>query len=440
MFEHKLGRTAVAALKPNPANARTHSQRQIKQVAASIERFGFINPVLVDDELMIIAGHARVEAAKLLAMEDVPTLTLSHLNADEQRAYQVADNRLAELARWDHKKLAIELKGLTDLQFELGAIGFVTAEIDHILETAADADPDGRDAPEDAVHSAPDAPVTRLGDLWRLGPHRLICADARDLEAYAALLGDERADVVFTDPPYNVPIDGFVGGKGKVKHEDFAMGCGEMSEAEFEAFLAATLGPAAEHLKDGAIAFVCMDWRHMRELLNVGAKVFDALKNLCVWTKSNGGMGSLYRSQHELVFVFKRGESPHQNNVELGRHGRNRTNVWAYAGANTFKQGRDAELAMHPTVKPVALVQDALKDVTARNAIVLDPFGGSGSTLIAADKSGRRARLIEIDPAYCDVIITRYEAYSGKRATLAATDASFDEIAAERRAPATTAE
>lgn len=436
MFEQKIERAPTLALRPSPGNARTHSKRQIRQIAASIERFGFVNPVLINDDFTIIAGHGRVEAAKLLGMEAVPALRLSHLNATEQRAYMIADNRLADLAGWDHELRAIELKSLDELGFDLGAIGFEIGELDILLENAAEADPEGRDAPEDAVPIAPAAPVTRFGDLWRLGPHRLICADARDVKAYSELLGDGLADVLFTDPPYNVPIDGFVGGKGKVKHKDFAMGCGEMSEAEFEAFLASTLGPAALHMKDGAIAFVCMDWRHMRELLNVGAKVFDALKNLCVWTKSNGGMGSLYRSQHELVFVFKRGESPHQNNVELGRHGRNRTNVWAYAGANTFKQDRDVELAMHPTVKPVALVQDALKDVTARNAIVLDPFGGSGSTLIAADKSGRRARLIEIDPAYCDVIIARYEAYSGKRATLAATGASFEEIAAARRAPA----
>jgi DNA modification methylase len=239
---------------------------------------------------------------------------------------------------------------------------------------------------------------------------------------------------MFTDPPYNVPIDGFVAGKGKVRHRTFAMGCGEMTEAEFEGFLACTLGPAAKHLKDGAIAFVCMDWRHMKEMCAAGAQVFDELKNVCVWTKTNGGMGSLYRSQHEFVFVFKRGSASHSNNVELGRFGRNRTNVWSYPGANAFKQGRDAELAMHPTVKPVALIQDALKDVSGRGDVVLDPFGGSGSTLIAGERCGRSARLIELDPAYCDVILQRYQAYTGKQAMLAARGITFEETANERQA------
>lgn len=426
MFETKLERAPVGELKPYARNARTHSARQIEQIAASIRRFGFTNPVLVGDDLTILAGHGRVEAAKLLGLSDVPIVRLSHLNEAERRAYVIADNRLAETAGWDREILALELQGLVDLQFDVGVIGYEAAQVDLILDAATEASPKSRDKEEDVVPAPPQSAVTRPGDIWVLGRHRVTCADARDKPAYARLLGGETADVMFTDPPYNVPIDGFVGGNGKVKHRSFEMGCGEMSEAEFEGFLASTLGPAAENMKDGAIAFVCMDWRHMKELRVAGLQVFDELKNLCVWTKTNGGMGSLYRSQHELVFVFKRGNAPHSNNVELGRFGRNRTNVWSYAGANVFKEGRDDELAMHPTVKPVGLIVDALKDVSDRGGVVLDPFGGSGSTLIAAERCGRTARLIEIDPTYCDVIIARFQAYTGKDATLASTGQTFD--------------
>jgi DNA modification methylase len=434
LFETKLERTPIAALKPYPANARTHSKRQIKQIAASIEKFGFTNPVLVDDDLMILAGHGRVQAAKLLGLEEIPIVRISHLSEADKRAYVLADNQLALKAGWDRETLAIELQGLIDLNFDVGVIGFEVAEVDLILDTAREANPNARAAPEDAIPAPARQAVTRLGDIWRLGRHRLICADARDPAAYAAFMSDEQADIVFTDPPYNVPIDGFVGGKGRAERREFAMASGEMSKAEFATFLTATLDPAAHQCRDGAIAFVCMDWRHMSELLAAGAAVFDELKNVCVWTKSNGGMGSLYRSQHELVFVFKKGAGAHVNNVELGRFGRNRTNVWPYAGANSFKQGRDDELAMHPTVKPVALVEDAIKDVSDRGALVLDPFGGSGSTLVAAERCGRSARLIELDPLYCDVIVRRFETYTGKRATLAGADRDFEDIAAARAA------
>mgnify|MGYP002622116113 CR=1 FL=1 len=428
-----LERAPLAALKPYPSNARTHSKRQIEQIARSIERFGFVNPVLVSDDLEIVAGHGRVAAAKQLGLTEAPIVKLSHLSAAERRAYVIADNRLAELAGWDRDTLAIELQALTELEFEIEAIGFETAEIDLVLSQAADADPTPAPALENAVPPPPDRPVTQLGDVWEIGRHALICADARDPDAYHVLMDGAAAGVIFTDPPYNVPIDGFVGGKGKVKHRDFAMGVGEMSPEAFERFLHETLGLAAANARDGSIAFVCMDWRHLGETLAAGADVFDALKNICVWTKSNAGMGSLYRSQHELVLVFKRGTAAHVNNVALGKYGRNRSNVWAYAGVNAFGAARDAELAMHPTVKPVALIADAIQDVSRRGDIVLDPFAGSGSTLIAAEKCGRIARLIEIDPVYCDVIVRRFEDYTGKTAIHAATGMSFDDIANQRQ-------
>jgi DNA modification methylase len=417
----------TADLRPYAHNARTHSKRQIAQIADSIRRFGFTNPVLVSGDGEIIAGHGRVEAAKQLGMTEVPTLALDHLTAAERRAYVLADNKLALNAGWDQEMLAIELQGLIDLEFEVELTGFSLAEIDLVLDHAAQssvvgASTDGATDPtDDAVPALLDNAVSRPGDLWQLGRHRLICGDARVPETYTRLLGSEVVDLVFTDPPYNVPIDGHVSGLGAVKHREFAFASGEMSESQFTAFLTESLGSMAARCRDGAIAFVCMDWRHMRELLSAGHAVFSELKNLCVWNKTNGGMGAFYRSKHELVFVWKVGTAPHTNTFGLGDTGRYRTNVWDFAGISSMSASRQDELEMHPTVKPVALIADAIKDCSRRGEIVLDGFGGSGSTLIAAEKTGRVARLIEVDPAYCDTILRRYQAYTGKQPMLLAS-------------------
>lgn len=425
-------------LKPYARNARTHSKAQVRQIARSIERFGFTNPALISDANEIIAGHGRVAAAKLLGHEVVPCLRLSHLGEAERRAYLLADNKLAEQAGWDRRVLATELQGLIDLGFEVELTGFSLAEIDLVLDDVLEGDPAAREAPEDAApSSSPSAGgVTRRGDLWLLDRHRLLCADAREAASFAALLGGEEAggevaDLVFTDPPYNVPIQGHVSGLGPARHREFAMAAGEMSPEAFTCFLTGTLGHAARRCRDGAIAFVCMDWRHMGELLAAGTEVFSELKNLCVWNKSNGGMGTFYRSKHELVFVYKVGRAPHVNTFGLGDTGRYRTNVWDYAGVNTFKADRADELRLHPTVKPVALVADAIRDCSRRGGLVLDPFGGSGTTLIAAEKTGRCARLIELDPAYCDAILARYRAVTG-RVPVLADGRDFEAVAEER--------
>ncbi len=300
--------------------------------------------------------------------------------------------------------------------------------------------PDGADASiEDTIppyrHDGP--AVTQPGDLWVLGRHRLICADARDAGSYAALLGDEAVDLMCTDPPYNVPIDGHVCGSGRIRHRNFAMGVGEMNKDQFTRFLVDTLGLAAARCRDGAIAYVFMDWRHMGELLNAGEQVFSELKNLCIWNKTNGGMGTFYRSKHELIFVFKVGTAQHVNTFGLGETGRYRTNVWEYAGVNSFREGRLDDLELHPTVKPVDLVADAIKDCSRRRAVILDPFGGSGTTMVAAQKSGRLGRLIEYDPAYCDVILQRFEAMTGTSAILARTGQTFEDGAAASTQPET---
>jgi len=405
------------SLRPYAGNARTHSPKQLRQIADSINRFGFVNPILIDAEGDIIAGHGRLAAAKLLGLPEVPVLPVTHLTPAEKRAYILADNRLAEKAGWDQEILAIELQALIDFDFEVELTGFELAQIDLILDE--DRARKSQTEPEAANFVPPlpaGPPITQPGDLWRLGAHRLICGDARDPQALAKLLGGDVVDMIFTDPPYNVEVDGHVGGLGKVKHREFAFASGEMSQTEFTTFLRDAMSPGAARCRAGAIAYVCMDWRHMREMLAAGDSVFDELKNLCVWNKTNGGMGSFYRSKHELVFVWKVRPGRHVNSFGLGDTGRYRTNVWDYAGVNTFSASRSEDLAMHPTVKPVALIGDAIRDCSKRGDIILDMFGGSGSTLIAADLAGRQARLIEYDPGYCDVIVARWEKLSGKTA------------------------
>jgi len=424
---HTIVYRPPAALKPYTRNARTHSKKQVRQIAASIERFGFVNPVLVGKDGEIIAGHGRVEAAKLLGLAAVPTLLIDHLTEAERRAYVLADNKLALNAGWDKELLAIELQGLIDLEFDVELTGFSLAEIDFALEDARESRTDAKDTSEDEVPGLADFPVTRAGDLWQLGNHCLFCGDARDAAAFSRLLGNEQADLVFTDPPYNVKVDGHVCGSGQVKHREFAFAAGEMSEADFTRFLSETLGNAAGAMRNGAIAFVCMDWRHMGELLAAGRQCFTEMKNLVVWNKTNGGMGTFYRSRHELIFVFKQGEAPHTNSFGLGETGRYRTNVWDYAGISSLGAGRAEELAMHPTVKPVALVADAIRDCSRRGEIVLDCFAGSGSTLIAAQKTGRKARLIEYDPLYCDTIVRRWQIFTGKQAVHLSSGECFED-------------
>jgi DNA modification methylase len=420
-------------LKPYCRNARTHSPKQIAEIAASIKAFGFNNPVLIDKADGIVAGHGRVEAAKLLGLPTVPTIRLEHLTEVQKRAYILADNKLAEKAGWDREILAIELQNLMELEleFDISATGFELPEIDVLIdelkEKPAKADP------ADEVPLVEGPPVTRLGDIWQIGPHRLICGDSTAPENYVLLLAGEKAQLVFTDPPYNVPIEGHVSGLGAVKHREFAMASGEMTEAEFTTFLAKIFDNLIEVSVDGAIHFICMDWRHIGEVMAAACGRYADFKNLCVWAKTNGGMGSLYRSQHELVCAFKVGTAPHINNVELGKHGRYRTNVWTYAGANAFGATRDEDLASHPTVKPVALVADAILDCSIRRSIVLDAFAGSGTTLVAAHKTGRRGYGIELDPLYCDVILKRLTKIAKIEAVLSATGQTFSEVARERQ-------
>jgi DNA modification methylase len=418
----------IQDLKINPANARTHSKYQIRQIANSIKGFGFTNPVLVDKNNLLVAGHGRLEAAKILEMAQVPTIRLEDLSPDQLRAYALSDNRIAERAGWNNDALAIELQHLLtiDSNFDVTITGFEIPEIDLLLSTSQE-QPD----PDDSfVVSERTKAISKPGSLWQLGRHRILCGNSLDQETYSRLLGAKRANVVFVDPPYNVPIAGNVSGNGSVRHKDFKMASGEMSEFEFASFLTSSCRLLARYSESGSVHFVCMDWRHASELISAGKQVYDCLLNVCVWVKNNGGMGSFYRSRHEWVFVFRNGKEKHRNNVQLGRFGRNRTNVWEYPTINSLSKTGDEGnlLALHPTVKPVALVADAQLDCSAPGDVVLDAFLGSGSTLVAAERTGRLCYGIDLDPVYVDTAIKRWQRYTGDHAIDATSGKRFDDM------------
>ena len=428
---------AIDQLKPDPANPRRHSKKQIRQIANSIKAFGFNVPVLVDADLNVIAGHGRLAAGRELGMTEVPTLCLDHLTPAQARAFMIADNRLTEIATWDDRLLAQQLNDLSllGLDFSIEVTGFEMGEID--LRIASLEEMPDTDDPADAVPKLlARPPLSKVGDLWLVGRHRLLCGSALDTDAYAALMDKEHAAMIFTDPPYNVPIDGHASGLGVIRHRPFPMASGEMDETEYTAFLAQACRNLAAFSADGSIHFVCMDWRHLDELMAAGREAYGELKNVCVWVKDNAGMGSLYRSQHEFVLVFKHGRGSHHNNVQLGQFGRNRSNVWRYPGVNSFARcGEEGNLlALHPTVKPVAMVADAMLDCSARGEIVLDAFLGSGTTVIAAERTGRRGYGLELDPAYVDTIIRRWQTLTGGSARHAVSGRSFDHLVAQAEA------
>jgi len=401
------------ALRPDPRNPRVHGKRHIKQLAGSMAAFGFNIPIAVDEDNQVIAGHGRLAAAKLLKLTSVPTICLSHLDEQARLAYLVADNRLNDLSSWNSDGLAGIMVELSDaeLSFDLNAVGFSVAEIDLMAAMPVERDKDDALPPEGPT-------VAQAGEIYELGDHVVICASALDPEVYRRLMGRYVADMIFGDPPYNVPIRGHVSGLGKVKHREFKQGVGEQTESQFISFLERSMRNAAEWSRDGSLHMWAMDWRHLHELTVAARAVYTEQINLCVWSKNNAGMGSFYRSQHELFAVWRKGTIRHRNNIELGRFGRSRSNVWSYPGANSFGRASDEGnlLHAHPTVKPVALVADAILGSTKRGDIVLDPFLGSGSTLIACEKVSRRCRGIELDPAYVDLIIRRWQRWSGEKA------------------------
>ena len=421
----------VDTLKSAKTNPRTHSKKQVHQVANSILEFGFTNPILIDESENIIAGNGRVLAAKSLEITSVPTIRLEHMTKAQKQAYLIADNKLAENAGWDESLLALELEALTelDLDFDVTLTGFEMAEIDVLIE----AHQHENDTDDILPQIEPNTPiVSQPDDLWLIGEHRLLCGDATRSSNFKKLMNGKQAQLIFTDPPYNVPIDGHVCGSGTIKHREFEMASGEMTSTEFDTFLTSVMKNLATYSTNGSIHYICMDWRHISEVLIAGNKIYTDFKNLCIWNKTNGGMGSLYRSKHELVFVFKSGTKPHINNVELGKFGRYRTNVWDYEGVNTLDANRREELALHPTVKPVAMVADAIQDCSNRKHIVLDCFSGSGTTLLAAEKTGRYGYGMELDPHYVDITLMRLKETFGLDAIHEETGLDFDTLKLNR--------
>jgi DNA modification methylase len=410
---------------------RRHTRRQINKLSKNIDRFGFLVPVIVDANGVLITGHGRIEAARQLGLARVPAIRATHLTTEELRAFAIADNRLAELSDWDRDVLKSELGFLVSLDFDLDMdlTGFEMPEIEIILADGEDQAVE--DADDDPVPLGAQ-PVTRLGDVWVStdGTTTIVCGDSRSEETYRLLLGEEQADVIVTDPPYNLAINGFVSGNGKAQRREFHEASGEMSDAEFRLFLTDILRLYGQFGKDGSLHYVFMDWRNIDLLIGVGRDVYQAFVNLGVWRKTTGGMGGLYRSAHELCAIFKKGDGPHINNVQLGRFGRNRSNVWTHQGANTFRKGRDADLAAHPTVKPVELIKDIITDASHLNGLVLDAFLGSGTTLLAARRTGRRGAGIEIDPLYVDISIRRIQQATGAKFVLRETGEAFDDRAA----------
>ena len=418
----------LADLVLDSRNPRQHSQKQVLQIADSIREFGFIAPLVIDHSSQVVIGHGRALAAKQLRMPEVPVIELRHLSATQLKALRLADNKIAQNAHWDERLLGeqfSELKAL-DLEFDIETTGFSTQEIDLTIQNLS-----LTSAPVDERGSITGVPVSRLGDLWLLDGHRVLCGDATSKLSFERLMQAELAQLVFVDPPYNVRVHGHVSGKGRTRHREFAQASGELNSTEFINFLTVCCELLVDFSIDGSIHFVCMDWRHSEELLAAGTRAYSELKNINVWVKSNAGMGSLYRSQHEFVFVFKSGCAPHINNIALGKHGRSRTNVWNYPSASTSARKGDDLLALHPTAKPVPMAMDAILDCSDRGGVVLDAFLGSGTTLLASERTGRRCCAMELDSLYVDTAIRRWQNLTGRVARRDSDEKSFREIEAE---------
>jgi len=420
----KVEDVSIDLLKPHPNRARVHSRAQIRKIQLGIRAYGIMKPILVGPGMVIISGHAVVEAAKREGYKELPVICVADLTPDLLRAYMHADNRLAEDGEWNNDVLKIEFEHFIKIpDFDLEVVGFELPEIDIALQQpSTDGDP------VDLVPPVTATAISKPGDLWILGRHHILCGDARDPSALALLCDGKQAAVVFCDPPYNVPIQGHVCGNGKSRHQEFAMAAGEMSVEEFTSFLITCLNNLARSSLASSVHFICMDWRHLGELLAAGREVYDAMLNLCIWEKDKPGLGSFYRSQHELIAVFKAGKGTPRNNVQLGRFGRNRSNVWHYPSASTTsrKPGEENVLSFHPTVKPVALIADALLDSSVRGEIVLDSFVGSGSTLLAAERVGRICYGMEYEGRYVDLAIRRWQRLTGEQARHAVTGETFD--------------
>lgn len=401
----------IDALHPYPKHARRHPAGKLKKIVKSIQDIGLIMPVVVDEANVILSGHLRVAAFQTLGLQSIAAIPVRHLSRDQKAAFVLHANRIVEEGTWDRGVLKEELAFLVDINcaLDLETTGFDIGEID----LAIGADDESEDEPQ--VPLPPTEPITQPGDVWILGEHRLLCGDCLNPENWTRLMRGERARTCITDPPFNVNIQGHVSSKG---HAEFAMASGEMTPDEFTKFLGTALKNAIDCTQDGGLHLIAMDHGHLRELFAAADTLYGDYLNMIVWAKTNAGMGSFYRSRHELFLLYKVGKASHVNNVQLGRFGRNRSNVWSYAGANTFRKGRDKDLADHPTVKSTAMIADALLDTSNPGEVCIDGFGGSGTLILAAERTKRRARVIELEPKFCDVAVRRWEEMTGRKAVL----------------------
>ncbi len=416
-----------------PANRRTRraTAEHKAEIRATIERLGFCVPILITRDGVIINGHAAWEVAKELGLPTVPCIIIDHLSEDEVRVLALAVNRLAEKGEWILPELQAEFAELINLDVPFEVSGFSLPKIEIILTPVNETD---AEVEEVAAPDFENEPIARRGDLWQAGDHRILCGDACDPKNYELLMEGATATAGITDVPFNVKIDGHVSGLGKTRHREFVAASGEMTDEEYRDFLVSSIGGLAPHLKEGGLFASFIDWRNLVHLLASASKLGLDQINLVVWNKDNAGMGSLYRSKHELFPIFKKGTAAHINNVELGRHGRWRSNVWDYAGASTIGSDARDGLAVHPTVKPVAMLADALRDITNIGDIVIDPFLGSGSTMMAAEETRRVCRGMELDPRYVDVILNRWKDQTGVEPVLISTGQTFSEVAQHRLA------
>ena len=430
----------IDLLKGYGRKLRKRSDKGRDALLASVRSFGIVLPVLIDAQNGIIGGEGIVEAARAAGYTQVPVVRIEHLDEGAARLLRITLNKVGEDPEWDQHELAAEFSELLEMDLELdcNVTGFDTVAIDHLLfpSAAAENDDDELPCPVATFGMA----VSRTGDIWLMGAHRVGCGSSLEDAALKPLMLDELARMVLTDHPFNVKIGGHVSGLGKHQHREFAFASGEMSEAQFVAFLRQSMVALSARCIDGGLLYMYMDWRHMWEMTTAIREAELSLINMAVWVKLAGGMGSFLRSQHELCFIAKKGSAPFLNNVQLGRFGRNRTNCWMYPGMNSFGAGRDDLLAMHPTCKNVSMLSDAIRDTSDRGDIVLDGFLGSGSTLIAAERTGRRCFGMELDPLYVDTIVQRWEKATGKSATLESTGETFAEATDRRLREAKVAE
>lgn len=419
---------AAAQLAASGRKLRLHKKKDIQKLARAIADFGFLCPVLLDEHDRVIVGHARLEAAKLLGMTEVPCIRLDHLDEKRKRLFVIAEQRMGELSGWDREALALEFEELSalDPEFDLTISGFEEPQIDAL--TFGCSDPE---AVDDELPGLKGPIVSRRGDLWLLGDHRLLCGDATEPSDLNLLMAGQLAAVVVTDAPYNVPVAGHV--TSRRDHGEFVSGSGEMSDEQFTEFLAKIMRQSLSALSGSALAYMFMDWRHIGNMVDAARVASLDLVNLCVWDKGQGGQGSFYRSQHELCFCFRSGPGPHLNQVELGKHGRTRTNVWACPGVIGFGIEKAAARDMHPTVKPTKIIKDIILDCTRRGDVVLDVFSGSGTTIIACERSHRRGYAMDLDPKYVDVGVRRWEALTGEAARLEANGQTFHEVGVARK-------